>query len=368
MKYDIFISYRRVGGFDTAKHLNDLLVRDGYKVSFDVDTLRSGDFDIQLLTRIEQCKDFILIVDEHAFDRTLDPNTDPNSDWVRCELAHALKLKKNIVPVFLSGVSEFPKNLPDDIIGVVKKHAALHHREYFDGFYKKLRSMLISWNKYIKITISVLLLTIGLAALLICNYLIDNNANINEKELSTPTSTGHKQLSIVERQDTIDISMDIPFLTGTNRIDMNTITKRKIDLIVQQIKSNETTLASFEVMTAFSPEGNTTLNKEIATRRANALADILKPHLEDITPTATYIEHSWKDVANKLREQGHTSIADSIELLFEKESIPEIIYMKTCRFPEYLDIIKPVFPKLHYTTCRLRLVKLEVQNSAHNSN
>ena len=39
MKYDIFISYRRVGGFDTAKHLNDLLVRDGYKVSFDVYTL-----------------------------------------------------------------------------------------------------------------------------------------------------------------------------------------------------------------------------------------------------------------------------------------------------------------------------------------
>ena len=37
MKYDIFISYRRDGGYDTAKHLNDLLVRDGYKVSFDID-------------------------------------------------------------------------------------------------------------------------------------------------------------------------------------------------------------------------------------------------------------------------------------------------------------------------------------------
>ena len=46
--YDIFISYRREGGYDTAKHLNDLLVRDGYIVSFDIDTLRSGDFDTQL--------------------------------------------------------------------------------------------------------------------------------------------------------------------------------------------------------------------------------------------------------------------------------------------------------------------------------
>lgn len=77
MKYDIFISYRRDGGYDTAKHLNDLLVRDGYKVSFDIDTLRSGNFDTQLLERIDQCKDFILIVDQHAFDRTLDPNFAP---------------------------------------------------------------------------------------------------------------------------------------------------------------------------------------------------------------------------------------------------------------------------------------------------
>ena len=46
-KYDIFISYRREGGYDTAKHLNDLLVRDGYRVSFDIDTLRNGPFDKQ---------------------------------------------------------------------------------------------------------------------------------------------------------------------------------------------------------------------------------------------------------------------------------------------------------------------------------
>lgn len=77
MKYDIFISYRRDGGYDTAKHLNDLLVRDGYRVSFDIDTLRSGDFDTQLLERIDQCKDFILIVDNNAFVRTLDSTFDP---------------------------------------------------------------------------------------------------------------------------------------------------------------------------------------------------------------------------------------------------------------------------------------------------
>ncbi len=75
-KYDVFISYCRDGGCDTAKHLYDLLVRDGYRVSFDIDTLRSGDIDIQLLERINQCKDFVLIVNQHAFDRTLDPTFD----------------------------------------------------------------------------------------------------------------------------------------------------------------------------------------------------------------------------------------------------------------------------------------------------
>lgn len=144
MKYDVFISYRREGGYDTAKHLNDLLVRDGYKVSFDIDTLRNGNFDTQLLERIEQCKDFILIVDKHAFDRTLDPNFDRNNDWLRCELAHALNHKKNIIPVFLSGVTGFPKGLPDDINGVVKKNGPEYNKYYFDGFYQTLCSRFLT--------------------------------------------------------------------------------------------------------------------------------------------------------------------------------------------------------------------------------
>lgn len=139
MKYDIFISYRRQGGYDTAKHLNDLLTRDGYKVSFDIDTLRSGDFDVQLLKRIEQCKDFILIVDEHAFDRTLNRNFDRTKDWMRNELAYALKKDKNIIPVFLSGVKGFPEGLPDDVKGVMTKNGPEYNRYYFNDFYRELK-------------------------------------------------------------------------------------------------------------------------------------------------------------------------------------------------------------------------------------
>lgn len=139
MKYDIFISYRREGGYDTAKHLNDLLVRDGYRVSFDIDTLRSGDFDIQLLERIDQCNDFILIVDQHCFDRTLNPCFDPKKDWLRCELAYALKKGKNIIPVFLAGVKGFPEDLPDDLKNVVMKNGPEFNRYHFNSFYNILK-------------------------------------------------------------------------------------------------------------------------------------------------------------------------------------------------------------------------------------
>lgn len=141
--YDIFISYRRDGGFETAKHLNDLLVRDGYTVSFDVDTLREGNFDQALLNRIEQCTDFILIVDKNAFKRTLDPLFDESYDWLRQELAYALRLKKNIIPVMLVGAS-FPNNLPEDITEVSRKNGPTYATEYFDAFYNKLKRFLHS--------------------------------------------------------------------------------------------------------------------------------------------------------------------------------------------------------------------------------
>lgn len=142
MNYDIFISYRRDGGFGTAKHLNDLLVHDGYTVSFDIDTLREGDFDETLLQRIDQCVDFILMVDKHTFDRTLDPNFDPKKDWLRLELAYALKLKKNIIPILLSGVDGFPDNLPEDIADVATKNGLEYSKYYFDEFYRRLKSFL----------------------------------------------------------------------------------------------------------------------------------------------------------------------------------------------------------------------------------
>ncbi len=138
MSYDIFISYRRQGGFETAKHLYDLLVRDDYSVSFDIDTLREGRFDYKLYNRIDECTDFVLIVDKDCFARTLNPDFDPQNDWLRQELAYAIKQKKNIITVLIAG-AQFPEKLPNDIDSVRFMNGPKYNQDYFDAFYNRLK-------------------------------------------------------------------------------------------------------------------------------------------------------------------------------------------------------------------------------------
>lgn len=142
--FDIFISYRRKGGFEVAKHIKDLLERDGYSVSFDIDNLRNGDFNSQLMERIAKCKDFILILDAHVFDREIDEAgkivDEGKEDWLISEIAAALKAKKNIIPIMLDGFDNFPEKLPDSIKDVRYKNGPKYDREYFDAFYEKLKN------------------------------------------------------------------------------------------------------------------------------------------------------------------------------------------------------------------------------------
>lgn len=142
--FDIFISYRRQGGFEVAKHIKDLLERDGYSVSFDIDNLGKGNFNEKLLDRISKCKDFILILDAHVFDREADEfkkgSNEGHEDWLIKEIAQALKAKKNIIPVMLDGFTEFPKQLPDEIKDVRYKNGPKYDRDYFDAFYERLKN------------------------------------------------------------------------------------------------------------------------------------------------------------------------------------------------------------------------------------
>lgn len=144
VQYDIFISYRRSDGFATARLIYDRLEKAGYRVSFDMETLRSGNFNTQLYKRIENCKDVVVIVSKDA----LQFRDNPEHDWLRLEVAHALKLNKNIIPVFLRDVVIPQKeDLPEDIAELVMKNGVTASEEHFDSAVKKLRRFLHSRRK-----------------------------------------------------------------------------------------------------------------------------------------------------------------------------------------------------------------------------
>ena len=179
IKYDIFISYRRSNGWDIAKHLRDILIEKGYSVFFDVYSLKNGDFNTALLERIEDCKDFIIILSENALDRCQDER-----DWVRTELAYALKAGKNVIPIKHSKF-HFPDNLPEDIEAVRRKNAVNTSYDYFESMVEKLVSFLTSKPKkkpWSKIVIGVLAAAvIALSAALLLN-------NINKRDDLEPLS------------------------------------------------------------------------------------------------------------------------------------------------------------------------------------
>jgi hypothetical protein len=139
VKFDIFISYRRKGGYNTAKLLYDRLRMDGYSVSFDIDTLEKGDFDKELEARVKGCKDFLVVLSSEIFDRFYNPEYDPKDDWVRLEIACALSENKNIVPLVLDGF-DWPKNpLPSDVKAITRKNSIDLNPKHFEDAYSTLK-------------------------------------------------------------------------------------------------------------------------------------------------------------------------------------------------------------------------------------
>lgn len=109
MGNQIFISYRRKDGFYPAYLLYKELIGQNFTVFFDLKSLRIGVFPDIIRQNIEDCTDFILIVSDSTFSQRIFQA----DDWVHRELALALRLNKNVVPVFVNGT--IPDDLPEDI-------------------------------------------------------------------------------------------------------------------------------------------------------------------------------------------------------------------------------------------------------------
>ncbi len=128
----VFISYRRAGGDVTAKLICEALKNRGYTVFYDYDALKGGFFDTRLLNAIEGCSDFLLVLPQGGLERC-----ENESDWVRQEIAHAIKCKKNIIPVMLPGF-EFPEQLPEDIDQIRRYNGVRFMMDYFEAVIDKI--------------------------------------------------------------------------------------------------------------------------------------------------------------------------------------------------------------------------------------
>ncbi|MBQ9746630.1 MAG: leucine-rich repeat protein [Clostridia bacterium] len=138
MSEQIFVSYRRDGGDVTAKLICEALKNAGYTVFYDYDSISGGYFDSRILDAIEACNDFVLVLPPHSLERCVNED-----DWVRQEISHALRHKKNIIPVLLPGFA-FPDNMPSDIADVARYNGVQFVMAYFDGVIDTLKDRFIS--------------------------------------------------------------------------------------------------------------------------------------------------------------------------------------------------------------------------------
>ena len=137
-RYDVFISYRREGGQETAVLFYERLTQLGYRVAYDIESLRSGVFDDQILRIIRSCKDVIVVLGPGALDRCANPD-----DWVRQEVACALANKKNIVPLLLRGFAfPPPESLSEDIRDLARYNGVGASMEHFDSTFERVRGRL----------------------------------------------------------------------------------------------------------------------------------------------------------------------------------------------------------------------------------
>ena len=126
-------------------------------VSFDKDNFH-GRFDLQILNRVDNCTDFIIILDKETFSSLSpdDPDTDMvikmsdcsaeefsdlelklnRVDFVRIELARAIKKNKNIIPIVPADTPEYKfceLKLSEDI-ALLTKYQSVSYNESDNSF------------------------------------------------------------------------------------------------------------------------------------------------------------------------------------------------------------------------------------------
>ena len=135
MIYDIFISYKRKSG-QTASNLYYRLTTRGYSTFYDLDEMRTGNFNEQLLSYIDNAKDVFVIIEDGSLDGC--KREDWENDWFLFEIAHAIEKKKNIIPILLDCNMPHQEFFPDKLKELSLKQSPEFSLSFFEEYLNKL--------------------------------------------------------------------------------------------------------------------------------------------------------------------------------------------------------------------------------------
>lgn len=96
----IFVTYRRALSTDFVHRLRDHLKAREFDVFVDVQSIPSGKYAATILHQIEARPHFLAILVPGSLQRTTSED-----DWYRREIEHAIKTRRNIIPLMAKGFS-----------------------------------------------------------------------------------------------------------------------------------------------------------------------------------------------------------------------------------------------------------------------
>ena len=142
MSGQIFISYRREDGRWSARSLYDRLSArfDRKQIFMDIDAIALGDDFVKAIEKtVGECDVLIAVIGTHWLnckDEEDSRRLDNPEDFVRREIATALKRDIRVIPVLVDGAS-MPRStdLPDDLKPLVRRNALRVSDTGFDGDY-----------------------------------------------------------------------------------------------------------------------------------------------------------------------------------------------------------------------------------------
>lgn len=126
----IFVNYRREDAAGHARLLYQTLAGEfgAESVFMDIDTLELGeDFVERVDDAVGECDALIAVIGHNwlsSTDRAGQRRLDHPDDFVRLEIASALERKVRVIPVLVhGGIMPLAEELPDDLKGLVRRHA-----------------------------------------------------------------------------------------------------------------------------------------------------------------------------------------------------------------------------------------------------